>query len=443
MLAEQVVSGRIVPQNLEAEQAVLGAMLMDFNAVLTALDYLRENDFYKFAHSIVFSCIIELYERNEPIDLVTINNLLLSKNLLDKAGGTEYITELSEAVPTSANIAYHAKIIREKAIIRNIINSLTEIITNCYEAQDDVDNILDSAESKIFDISAGRETSSVVHVKDEINSTFATLEKMYKEQGGLTGVPSGFKDLDAITSGFNNSELVIIAARPSMGKTAFACAIIENITLKENKHALFFSVEMSKESLVQRLLCSYARISSNELRKGFLAEKGWQKLTEAANKLSKANIYIDDTPGITILDMKNKARRLKAQGKLDLIAIDYLQLMNNTKNLENRQQEISNISRSLKALARELKVPLLALSQLSRAVESRADHKPMLSDLRESGAIEQDADLVLMLMREEYYNATEENRNKAQVIVCKNRNGPTGSVELTFLKEFTRFENAY
>ncbi|MBU0650678.1 replicative DNA helicase, partial [bacterium] len=346
-----------------------------------------------------------------------------------------------ESIPTAANVAFHAKIVKEKSLLRRLIGTATEIVTTCYESDKDVDEIVDLAETKIYDVSQKKDVKSVIHLRDQVHESFAELERIYEQQGSVSGLPSGFKDLDFITAGFKNSEMTIIAARPSMGKTAFATAIMEHVAIHEGKGVLFFSVEMSKENLVQRLLCSYGRANISELRKGYLSETGWVKLTEAASIFANTNIFIDDTPGISILEMKNKARRLKAQNKIDIVIIDYLQLLSVSKKVESRQQEISEISRALKGMARELKIPVIALSQLSRAVEARSDHKPMLSDLRESGAIEQDADLVLMLMREEYYNATEENRNKAKVIVGKNRNGPTGELDLVFIKEFTRFES--
>jgi replicative DNA helicase len=431
---------RMPPHNLEAEQAVLGAMLIEADAIYTAVEELVPDDFYKNAHRLIFEAITDLFEKNEPIDLVTVGEILLKRNQLEKIGDQSYLTGVVNSIPTAANILYHSKIVHEKSILRRMISVCTKVIMSSYEAED-VRAVLDQAEAHIFDIAQSRETSSVVAIKDQILETFDAIEVMYQNQGALAGLPTGFKDLDFLCSGLQPSELIILAARPSMGKTALATAIVESVGLMENKGVMFFSLEMSKESLVQRMLCSFARVSSHDLKKGFLTEKGWVSLTNAASKLSQANIFIDDTPGLSILDMKTKARRIKAKTTLDLIVIDYLQLMQSYKKADNRQNEIADISRSLKGLARELKIPVIAVSQLSRAVESRTDKTPMLSDLRESGAIEQDADLVLMLMREEYYNPTEENKNQAQVIVGKNRNGPTGRVSLSFLKEYTRFED--
>ncbi len=432
---------RMAPHNLEAEQAVLGAMLLEAEAIYTAVDTLGSDDFYKNAHRLIFEAVTDLFEKNEPIDIVTVGETLNKKNHLEMVGDMAYLTTIVNSVPTAANVLHHSKIVQEKAILRRLITVCTSVIVSAYES-DDVTALLDRAEAQIFDIAKQRQTSAVVELKDQIMETFDAIEAMYQNQGKLAGLSTGFRDLDVLSSGLNPSELIILAARPSMGKTAFSLAIMEHAALAQKRSALFFSLEMSKESLVQRMLCSYARVSGHDLKKGFLGEKGWVNLTNAASKLSQAKIYIDDTPGMTVLEMKTKARRIKAKGDLDLIVIDYLQLMQTYKKTDNRQQEISEISRSLKELARELKVPVIALSQLSRAVESRTDKTPMLSDLRESGAIEQDADLVLMLMREEYYNPTEENKTQAQIIVGKNRNGPTGKVNLIFMKEFTRFENA-
>ncbi|OED34313.1 replicative DNA helicase [PVC group bacterium (ex Bugula neritina AB1)] len=434
-------SQRTPPHNLEAEKAVLGAILIETESLFSVGDFLSPSDFYKHSHRVIYQSILDLFEKNEPIDIVTLSDFLLQKKELENAGTLEYLTTIVGSVPTAANILHHAKIVHEKAVLRRIITSCTSVVTSAYQS-DDVASLLDLAEAQIFDISQNRKTSEISSFKDLIMEGFDSIEKMYQNQGEISGTSTGFKDLDLLSSGLKASELIILAARPSMGKTAFATAIMEKAALENKKRVLFFSLEMSKESLVNRMLCSYARVSGHALKKGRLDEKGWLSLTDAASKLSQAHIFIDDTPSMSVLEMKTKGRRIKSKEGLDLVVIDYLQLMKaSSRSSEGRHQEIAEISRGLKQLARELDVPVLALSQLSRAVESRQDKTPMLSDLRESGAIEQDADLVLMLMREEYYNPTEENKNKAQVILGKNRNGPTGRVDLVFMKEFTRFES--
>ena len=434
------IKSSLPPHNKEAEQSILAAMFLENDCIYDVLEELSVDDFYDKKHTFIFEAVRELFDKNGVIDVITVAEVLRRKNHLYDVGDIAYLTDITSRLVTAAHVMEHSRIVRNNALLRRLISSCTSIIKDCYETQE-VQKLIDQAEAKIFDVSRSKEDSSLVAIKDQVDTTFDEITKIYENKSTLGGLSSGFKDLDTLISGLNPSEFIVLAARPSMGKTALASSIMEHTALVEKKTILFFSLEMSKESLVQRMLCSYARVSAHHLKKGFLNEQKWIKLTEAAGKLSKSQIFIDDAPGINMLDMKRKARRLKSQKGLDLILVDYLQLMQSFKKTESRQQEISEISRSLKGLARELKVPVIALSQLSRAVEARTNKTPLLSDLRESGAIEQDADVVLLLMREEYYNPTEENKNLAQLIVGKNRNGPTGKVNLVFLKEMVRFEN--
>ena len=433
---------RVPPQNIEAEQAVLGAMLIKKEAILEVLEILRPDDFYREAHRIVFEAMLELSGNDEAVDLVTLTEQLRKSGTLEKIGGLPFITQLANMVPTAANVAYHAKIVKEKAELRNLINAATEIAGAAYEDTDDVANIMDEAEKKILAV-ANRQNGGVFEpMKNIVMRTFERINVLYESRGGLTGISSGFKDLDKLTSGLQKSDLILVAARPSMGKTAFTLNIASYCGLHNNTVA-FFSLEMSKEQLMQRMLCSEGGIDASRLRTGQLDEGEWNHLVETADRLSRAPIFIDDTAGITVMELRSKARRLKAEHGLDLIVIDYLQLMQGrpNRNGDNRQQEISEISRSLKALARELDVPVIALSQLSRSVESRQIKKPMLSDLRESGSLEQDADIVMFLYREDYYDKDTENKNITEVIIAKHRNGPVDSISLFFQKEFTKFRD--
>ena len=434
------VTERKPPQNIEAEQAVLGAMLIKQEAITDAQEILSADDFYREAHRVVYRAMEDLVAHHEAVDLVTLTEQLRKKGLLDDVGGVSFVTALANSVPTAANVVYHAKIVSEKAALRRLIDAATEIAGNAYEDADDVDNIMDSAEQKILSIAANQARGTFTAISDILINAISRAEELYENQGGLTGISTGFQDLDQLTSGLQPSDLVLVAARPSMGKTAFTLNIATYAALHESSVA-FFSLEMSKEQLVQRMLCSEGGIDSQRLRTGQLLDEEWTQLISTADKLSRAKIYIDDTPGITIMELRSKARRLKAEHGLDLVIIDYLQLMQGrgTRNGDNRQQEISEISRSLKALARELKVPVVALSQLSRSVESRQVKKPMLSDLRESGSLEQDADIVMFLYREDYYDQETENKNITDVIIAKHRNGPIDTVKLFFHKEFTRF----
>ena len=433
--------GRNPPQNISAEQAALGSMLLQEDAVLHGVDILRPEDFYKKSHQIIFKCILELFEKSRGVDLVTLTEELNRINLLEEIGGVTYLTNLINSVPTAANIEYYIKIIEEKSILRNLINSATKIISMGYEEKEDAKILLDKAEHLIFEVSGRNLGQSFVPIKELITDSYEKIEDLYHREEFITGVSSGFDEFDEITTGFQPSELIVIAGRPGMGKTAFCMSIAQYASISKNIPVAIFSLEMSKSQLVQRMLCSEARIDAQNLRKGRLAEKDWAPLSNAAGRLASAPIFIDDTAGITCLEIKAKARRLKAQYNLGLVIIDYLQLISSSGRIENRQQEISEISRSLKGLARELNVPVIAVSQLSRAVEQRIERRPRLSDLRESGAIEQDADLVVFIYREEYYKPKTEKKGIAEVIISKQRNGPTGKVELTFVKEYAKFEN--
>lgn len=432
---------RVPPQNLEAEQAVLGAMLIEREAISKVAEFLKGSDFYREAHKIIFDTMVDLFNKNEGVDLVTLTEALRKNDKLEAVGGIAYITSLANCVPTAANVSYHGKIIEEKALLRGLITSATMIAAMGYEDTEDVEDIVDKAEKLILEVSERKVGGEFTPIKTVIMDAFARIEKLYESKGGLTGIPCGFKDLDKLTSGLQPSDLILIAARPSMGKTAFTLNIASHVAIREKKAVAFFSLEMSKEQLVQRMLCSEATIDSQRLRIGELEDRDWGKLIGAADKLAKAPIFIDDTAGITVMEMRSKARRLKMENDLQLIIIDYLQLMQGSGKGggDNRQQEISEISRSLKALARELNVPVIALSQLSRSVESRQVKKPMLSDLRESGSLEQDADIVAFLYREDYYDPDTENKNITDVIIAKHRNGPVDTVQLFFHKQFTKF----
>ncbi|WP_300623588.1 replicative DNA helicase [uncultured Megasphaera sp.] len=432
---------RIPPQNVEAEQAVLGAMMLEHNAVVAAMEKLRPGDFYREVHRTIFEAMEHLHHDNKEVDVITLPEELRRMKKLDDVGGLEYILSLPNLVATAANIEYHANIVAEKALARNIITTCTELTSEAYDGEKEPEDLLDDAERRILQISESKRRGDFAPVGVVVEETLDKITKLYENKAGITGLPTGFRDLDRLTSGLQPSDLILVAARPSMGKTAFTLNIAQNVGVKQHKTVAFFSLEMSQEQLVQRLLCQIAHIDSQKLRTGQLnSDDEWTKLTDACDKLYQAPIYIDDTPGISVTEMRSKARRLKAEHGLDLIIVDYLQLMQG-RNSESRQQEISEISRSLKALARELKVPLIALSQLSRSVESRQDKRPMLSDLRESGALEQDADIVSFLYREDYYDKETENQHITEIILAKHRNGPVGSVKLYFKGEYTLFLN--
>mgnify|MGYP003797294793 CR=1 FL=1 len=435
------VSDRIPPQALDVERTVLGSMLIDSHAAIAALELLDENAFYSGANSKIFLCMREMFEKNIPIDIVTLADALRKKGWLSAVGEETYLGELAESIATSANIEYYASILLEKATLRQLITIAGEVTTDCFNAEIDAQKVLDIAESKIFAISESRIKNKFESVGQLLPRTFEEIEGYSK--GSFKGIMTGFKELDEMTTGLQKGDLVILAARPSMGKTALALSIVLNAAVHGKRPSAIFSLEMSKASLVQRMLCSEARVNMHQLRSGTLPKRDLPKLSLAAGPLAEAPIYIDDTPAITVLELKAKARRLKAQNNLELIVIDYLQLMGSTGKVESRQQEISQISRALKGVAKELDVPVIALSQLSRAVEQRTgNHRPQLSDLRESGAIEQDADLVLFVYRDEVYNKDDEAvKGKAEIIIGKQRNGPIGTAHVAFIKDYAKFDN--
>jgi replicative DNA helicase len=448
--SEETAGHRLPPQNLEAEMSVLGGVLLENDALNRALEHLVADDFYRRGHQLIFTAMIALSERNEPADLVTLSAQLKLQNVMEEAGGSGYLSTLVDYVPTAANIQYYCKLVKEKSIARKLISVSTEIAGSGYEGGD-MEAVLDRAEKAIFEIAENRTRPSYFPVRDILKDTFRNIEQLYERKELVTGVPTGYTDLDKMTAGLQPGDLLIVAGRPSMGKTAFALNLVEYATSGSDKKvpAVVFSLEMSKEQLVQRLLCSVARVDAGRLRTGNLGESDWPKLTMAAGQLTDTKLFIDDTPAISVLELRSKARRLKAEHGLGLIVIDYLQLMRGSST-ENRQQEISEISRSLKALAKELSLPVVALSQLNRSLESRTDKRPMMSDLRESGAIEQDADVIMFVYRDAVYCEDCKSREKtcdqghekdAEVIIGKQRNGAIGTVHLTFRGEYTRFEN--
>jgi len=432
---------KIPPQNLEAEMAVLGSMLMDQDAISVSTELLDKDSFYKDTHRKIFEAIRDLYNANKAVDIITLTDELKRNLTLDEIGGASFLTALVNSVPTAANINHYVSIVKEKYILRTLINSATKIISICYESEGNVDEVVDSAEKFIFEVSDRKSQGSYLHLKEIIKDSIENIDRLYQKKAHVTGIPSGYIDFDSKTSGLQESDLIVIAGRPSMGKSAFALGIAEYAGVVEKMPIAFFSLEMSKEQLVQRMLCSHARVDAHKVRTGYLSPSDWPRLTAAAGKLSEAPIFIDDSPAISVMELRAKARRLKTHQDIKLIILDYMQLMRGSGREENRQQEISDISRSLKSLARELNVPIVAISQLSRAVESRTDHRPQLSDLRESGAIEQDADVVVLILREEYYKPSPDNEGIAEVIIAKQRNGPVGSMRLSFIKEYTKFEN--
>lgn len=432
---------KVPPQSIEAEMSVLGAILFDDQAFPRALEILRPENFYQDSHQKIFSACLKLFESNRPIDLITVTEEIKKKDLLEQIGGASYLAQLTSGIATSANIEHYARIVKEKAMLRILIHTATEIVQEGSDPGTEVNVLLDKAERRIFEISQNKIETKFISLSEIIRDSIETIDQLYQRKEHVTGIATGFHEFDIKTAGLQPSDLVIMAGRPSMGKSAFVTCICEYVGVALRKGVAFFSLEMSKEQLVQRMLCSHARVDAQKVRTGYLSHQDWPKLTNAAGKLSEAPIFIDDTPGLSILELRAKARRLKSQHNIQLIVVDYLQLMQCDYKAESRQQEISEISRSLKALARELRVPVIAISQLSRAVESRTGNRPQLSDLRESGAIEQDADVVVLLFREEYYNPTEENKNRAEAIIAKQRNGPTGTIDLLFVKEWTRFEN--
>ncbi len=434
---------KVPPQNLEAEQAVLGGILLDNQAINAVIEQIGGDDFYSESHRKLFSAILELNGRNEPCDLITLSEALRQRNHLESIGGVTYLATLVENIPSAANIAHYARIVKQKSILRRLIGTATEILTKSYSYGSDIDDLLDEAERSIFEISQNKIKPAFFPLKELLKDSFRTIERLYEKKDLITGVPTGFKEVDDLTSGLQRADLVIVAGRPSMGKTAFALNIAQYAAIEAEVPVAVFSLEMSKEQIAMRLLTAEARVDSQRIRKGFLRESDWPKLTDAVGRLADARVYIDDTPSITVLEMKAKARRLKAENGLGLVILDYLQLMKGSSSSDSREQEISEISRSLKALAKELDIPVVALSQLNRRVEDRPHKRPQMADLRESGAIEQDADVIMFLYRDEVYNKSEDNENKgfAEVLIEKQRNGPTGKVLLKFMAEFTRFEN--
>ena len=434
---------RLPPQNLEAEQCVLGSILLQQGALVKILELLAPEDFYREAHKNIFTAMVDLFEKNEPQDIITVTNVLKNKNKLDDVGGPAYLANLTDIVPVAANIIYYAQIIRSKAILRRLIQTSTEIAARCYEEQGDIDSLVDDAEQTIFEISRTKSNQDFQALSKIIPETFKRIEKLAEKKELITGVPTGYDDLDRITCGMQSSDIIILAGRPSMGKTALAMNIVQNAAIFHKIPVAVFSLEMSKEQLGMRMLCSVSRVDSQDLRTGFIRDPDWPKLARATGILSEAPIYIDDSPAISVLEMRAKSRRLKAEHNIGLVVVDYLQLMRGRSSAERREQEISEISRSLKAMAKELDLPVIALSQLNRSLESRPNKRPQLSDLRESGAIEQDADVICFLYRDEIYNKSEDNpkRGIAEVIIGKQRNGPTGTIELTFIDKFTTFEN--
>jgi replicative DNA helicase len=440
-MPDAVAPERSLPHNLEAEKSVLGAILIDNAAFNHAAELIGARDFFRDAHRRIFDRMVALSERGDVIDFVTLKEELSRGGDLEEVGGPAYIASLADGVPRSSNVEHYARIVKEKSTLRNLIFSANKILATAYEAELEADAVLDEAEKAIFEIAEDRVRAGFVPLRDLVKESFETIERLQAHKELITGVPTGFVDLDEMTSGLQPGDLVIVAARPSMGKTSLVLNVAQHVGTKTDMTVGFFSLEMSREQLFFRLLTSEARIDWHRVRTGMLGEKDWGRLSEAVGKLSDANIYIDDTPAIGVLEMRAKSRRLKAEHGLHLLVVDYLQLMQGRGRAENRTQELAAISRSLKGLAKELHVPIVALSQLSRAPESRSDHKPQLSDLRESGALEQDADVVVLIFREDVYTRTEENQGIAELIVAKQRNGPTGSVKLAFVREHTRFEN--
>jgi len=440
-MANELALEKVPPQNLEAEMAVLGSMLLEEDAISATIEFLDGSSFYKDAHRKIFGAILNLYNENKAVDLITLTDELKKDEILDEVGGASYLTSLANSVPTAANINHYVSIVREKSILRTLINNATRIVSLCYESDGNIDEVVDNAERFVFEVSDRKAEGTCAHLKEVVKDSIETIDRLYQKKEHVTGVPTGFIDFDIKTAGLQSSDLIVIAGRPSMGKSALAIGVAEYAGIVEKIPLVIFSLEMSKEQLVQRMLCSHAKVDAHKVRTGYLATSDWPRLTAAAGKLSEARIFIDDAPAISVMELRAKARRLKAHQDIKLIILDYLQLMRGSSNIENRQQEISEISRSLKALARELHVPIIAISQLSRAVEARTDHRPLLSDLRESGAIEQDADVVVLILREEYYNPTPDNQGIAEVIIAKQRNGPVGTLKLAFIKEYARFEN--
>lgn len=433
--------GRIPPHSVESEQSILGSILLDKEAIITVTETIKPEDFYKEAHKIIYECMMKLNNKNEPIDLITLTEELKKQGHLEDIGGISYITSLSTIVPTTSNVKYYADIVKEKSVLRKLIRVSNDILNLGYDSSIKLEDILEKAEKQIFDISQEKSSEDFQTINSVLMDTYDTIEKLYTNKEDITGITTGFDDLNKKTNGLQRTDLLLVAARPAMGKTAFSLNLVQNAALKGDASVAVFSLEMSKEQLVQRMLSAQSHVELKKIKTGNLDENDWPRIIDAMSVLSNANIYIDDTPGIKIGELRSKCRKLKIEKGLDLILIDYLQLMEGDGGNESRQQEISKISRSLKIIAKELNCPVVALSQLSRAPEQRSDHRPMLSDLRESGAIEQDADIVMFLYRDEYYHPDSERKNIGEIIIAKNRHGETGSVELVWLGEIQKFAN--
>lgn len=439
----ELLADQLPPQNMEAEQAVLGAIFLEPSSLTLASEILLPEDFYRGAHQRIFNAMLKLNDKGEAVDLITVTEELAATKLLEDTGGISYLSELAGSVPTAANIEYYAKIVEEKSILRRLIRTATGIAQDGYTREDEVEILLGEAEKSILEVAQRKKVGAFHHIKDVLVRTYDNIEVVHNRVGDITGIATGFAELDKMTAGFQRNDLIIVGARPSVGKTAFALNIAQNVATKTDENVAIFSLEMGAEQLVMRMLCAEGNIDAQRLRTGSLTDDDWGKLTMAMGSLSNAGIFIDDTPGVRVQDIRSKCRRLKQeQGGLGMILIDYLQLvLGNGRSGENRQQEVSEISRSLKALARELQVPVIALSQLSRGVEQRQDKRPMMSDIRESGSIEQDADIVAFLYRDDYYDKESENKNIIEIIIAKQRNGPTGTVSLAFVKEYNKFVN--
>ncbi|MGP4107828.1 replicative DNA helicase [Virgibacillus sp. L01] len=436
----EIWNDRTPPHNIEAEQAVIGAIFLEPDALPSTSELLMPDDFYRASHQRIFEAMLKLSDKGEPVDLVTVTTSLSNEKKLDEVGGVAYLSDLAGSVPTAANILYYSKIVEEKALLRRLIRTATDIVSSGFATEDEVEDVLNEAEKNILEVSGKKNTGAFKAIKDVLIEVYDNIEQLQHQDADVTGIPTGYRDLDRITSGFQRNDLIIIAARPSVGKTAFALNIAQNVAINTDENVAIFSLEMGADQLVSRMLCAEGNIDSQRLRNGNLEAEDWSKLTMAMGSLSNAGVYIDDSPGIRVSEIRSKCRRLKQENGLSMILIDYLQLIQgNANSKENRQQEVSEISRSLKALARELNVPLIALSQLSRGVESRQDKRPMMSDLRESGSIEQDADIVGFLYRDDYYDQESEKQNIIEIIISKQRNGPVGNVELAFVKEYNKF----
>ncbi|BFL48587.1 replicative DNA helicase [Lactonifactor longoviformis] len=438
---EEALIKRILPHSVEAEQSVIGSMIMSRDAIMAASEMLTGEDFYQHQYGVIFDAMVELFNENKPVDLVTLQDRLKEKNVPPEISSMEFVRELITAVPTSANIKYYAGIVSDKAMLRRLIKVNEEIANECYLGQEKTEVILEETEKKIFDLVQRRSSGDYVPIRQVVLNAIEKIEKSSRQKGAVTGIPTGFVDLDYKMSGFQPSDLILIAARPSMGKTAFTLNIAQYMAFRQDVTTAIFSLEMSKEQLVNRLLSLESKVDSQSIRTGNLEDEEWSKLIEGAGIIGGSHMIIDDTPGISIAELRSKCRKYKLEHNLGIIFIDYLQLMTGSGRTDSRQQEISDISRSLKSLARELNVPVVALSQLSRAVEQRPDHRPMLSDLRESGAIEQDADVVMFIYRDDYYNKDTEDKNIAEIIIAKQRNGPIGTVNLVWLPNYTKFVN--